>query len=137
MRNPFKRKTPDPSPTGKAYPNPSPTPTIDLNISQGTMPETEHLIRERQIPKNPEAELFHIYMSHEREDRLQELLRRGFGFDMGYGNKYGNIFRTKDGKVIQGGLNASQQPKREKEKPTDEDNVRETMNRNYENDDDY
>jgi hypothetical protein len=48
------------------------------------------------------------FMSHEREDRLSELTKREFGFDMGYNNKHGNLFQTKDGKVIQGGLNVRQ-----------------------------
>jgi hypothetical protein len=46
------------------------------------------------------------FMSNERYDRLKELAKREFGFDMGYDNPFGNLFRTKEGKVIQGGLNA-------------------------------
>lgn len=41
-------------------------------------------------------------------DRLYELAKREFGFDMGYDNPFGNLFKTNEGKVIQGGLNATQ-----------------------------
>lgn len=43
-----------------------------------------------------------LFLNQKEFSRLLELSKREFGYNMGYGNIYGNLHITKDGKVIQG-----------------------------------